>query len=344
MNNILIEEQQFDFLSKEFPRPQGFIRRFQQGNNRFYYTIDTEGKVKLYSSATTLIKDGYAEDTFALEAWRNGLRAEGKNPDYELTYAASRGTLMHALLGDYIQGKPIQITDLHKHFFETHPDIDVPYFNDILNRDSEWLLKAVLAFAQFVKEFNVKPLALELMMKSEKYGVASPIDMICEMDVEEKGFFGEVYANDSKATGAKKGDPKETKRIRRVIAIVDFKSSQKGFYDKHFFQLQLYKRMVEENYPKIEVEKIFNWSPKDWKSSTPTYNLKEQSDGKLEELCETVFEQGRIKHNWKTPTVVLYKPIVDIETYTAEGLVDVVPLKDYLEKHHGESRTEENSK
>ena len=343
MNDILIEEQQFDFLSKEFPRPMGFIRRFQQGRNRFYYTVSKSGEVKLYSSATTLIKDGYAEDTIALETWRNSLRAEGKSPDYELTYAASRGTLMHSLLGDYIQGKQIAITDLRTHFSTNSPDLNVTYFNDILSKDSEWLLKAVLAFGQFVKDFNVKPLALELIMKSETYGVASPIDMICEMDIEEKGFFGEVYASDSKATGAKKGDPKESKRTRRVVAIVDFKSSQKGFYDKHFFQLQLYKRMVEENFPTIKVEKIFNWSPKDWRGA-PTYNLKEQSDGKLEELCETVFEQGRIKHNWKTPSVYIYKPFVDIETFTTEGIVESVPLKEYLEKHHGEDRRKEVTK
>ena len=61
-----IEEQQYDFLSKDITRPTTFIRRFQQGNNRFYYTVDPTGKVKLYSSGTTLIKDGYAEDKIAL--------------------------------------------------------------------------------------------------------------------------------------------------------------------------------------------------------------------------------------------------------------------------------------
>ena len=80
MNNITIEEKQFDFLSPELSRPIAFIRRFQQGNNRFYYTVEEDGNINLYSSATTLIKDGYAEDGYALEAWRNRLRAEGKSP------------------------------------------------------------------------------------------------------------------------------------------------------------------------------------------------------------------------------------------------------------------------
>ena len=343
MNNITIEEKQFDFLSPELTRPVAFIRRFQQGGNRFYYTVEEDGNINLYSSATTLIKDGYAEDGYALEAWRNRLRAEGKSPEYELTYSATRGTLMHFLLGEYLQGKIIDLGSVNNHILEFAPELTtLSYYSEVINKDSLWLVKSILAFAQFVKDYNVKPLALELIMKSEKYKVASPIDLVCTMDIEEKGFFGEVYKTDSKATGAKKGDPKESKRIRTIFAIVDFKSTQSGFFDKHYFQLQLYKRILKENYPDLDIEGLYNWSPKDW-ISTPTYNLKEQSDGKLNDLCEVVFEQGRIKHTWKSPSVDIYDSQIHISSFNFSKNYKKVLLIDYLKEIHKDGERSETN-
>lgn len=328
-DTIVIEDKQFDFLSAELPRPTNFIRRFQQNFNRFYYNYKEDGSIVLYSSATTLIKDGYAEDTIFLEKWRNALKAEGKNPEYELAYLAMRGTLMHFLLGDFIQGKDIPLVGLRDYIFANAPELTTKsLFEDVLSKDNTWLVKGILAFGQFVRDYNVKPLALELIMASEKYKVASPIDMICSMDIEEKGFFGEVYK-----TGEKKGQPKESKQVRTIIAVVDFKSG--NFYDKHYLQLQLYKRIIKENYPDLKVEGLYNWSPKDW-SSTPTYNLKEQSDGRLDALCECIFEQGRIKHAFKTPTVDFFMDSVSMNSYDGTSAFKKIPLIDYLKQLHGE--------
>ena len=338
---IKIDESQYEFITSGFVRPVAPIRRFSQGSNRFYYKVAEDGEITLYSSGTTLIKDGYSESEEFLEEWRNKLKAAGKDPRYELNFLAMRGTLLHILASDYIQEKEIKLKDLHTHFVENHPETTTEYlYSEVISKDSLWLQKGIMSFAQFVKDFNVKPLAIELMLSSEKYKVASPVDMICTMDYEEKGFFGEVYKADSKATGAKKGDPKESKRIRHVTAIVDFKSSQ-AFYDKHFLQLQLYKRMVEENYPEIEVTAIYNWSPKEWTGTTPSYNLKEQTSGKLEELCETVFEQGRIKHSWKTPTVNIVPETI---MFGQEVEFRKVPLTEYLKERHDAERREKSGK
>lgn len=327
--NIEITEKQFDFLSPELERPKNFIRRFQQGNNRFYYTVSEEGEIKLYASATTLIRDGYAEDSTPLEKWRNGLRAEGKNAEHELMYLGTRGTIMHFLLGECSQGKEIPLTNLNGFITEFAPELTtIPFYKEVLAKDTKWLNKSVLAFLQFMKDYNVRPLAIELILASDEYGVASPIDMPCIMDIEEKGFFGEVYKS-----GANKGEPKETKQKRTVVAVVDFKSG--NFYDKHYLQLQLYKRIMKENYPELEVEALYNWSPKDW-SGSPTYNLREQSDGKLDALCETIFEQGRIKHEWKTPSVSLFTETISLDSYNGSEAFKKLPLQEYLKQLHGE--------
>ena len=203
-----------------------------------------------------------------------------------------------------------------------------PIAVEVISKESQWLTKAILAFAQFVVDYKVKPLALELIMRSEKYKVASPVDMIFQMTIMEKGPWGEPLKS-----GPNKGEPKTIEREKVINAIMDFKSSQNGFFDKHFFQLHLYKRIVKENYPDLEIEGLYNWSPKDWRGA-PTYNLKEQSDGKLEELCDVVFEQGRIKHEWKTPTVTTFADSISMSTYETEPMITTVPLKEYLENKH----------
>ncbi|MBO7319472.1 MAG: hypothetical protein J6V06_05570, partial [Clostridia bacterium] len=39
----------------------------------------------------------------------------------------------------------------------------------------------MLAFAQFVKDYDVRPLAVEISRVSEKYGIAGMIDLPCTM-------------------------------------------------------------------------------------------------------------------------------------------------------------------
>lgn len=332
---IKIEEVSYDYLGEGLPRPQGGFRRFQKGKERFYYTVDkATGKVELFSSATTLIKDGYAEDKIALEEWRNKLRAEGKDPSVQLHYMADRGSIMHALIGKYTTGQEIDLTDLDLFIRDNMPDLlDLPYYEEVMEKDIEWLQKALLAFGQFVKEYGVKPLALELIMKSDKYKVASPIDLIATMEIEVDGLSDtEVYKS-----GPRKGQPKEIKVKKEILAIVDLKSSQSGFYDSHYLQLQLYKRIFEENYPNLKVDALFNWSPKDWrKGGTPSYNLKRQQDNSLlDDLFECIMEQGRIKHAHKKPVVTLplSKPI-SLKSYDSDITIEVQELKEYLENLH----------
>jgi hypothetical protein len=149
------------------------------------------------------------------------------------------------------------------------------------------------------------------------------------MTIEEKGFFGEVYK-----AGEKKGMPKESKQEKVVTAIVDFKSSENGFFDKHFFQLQLNKRIFEENYPDRSIDRLFNWSPKAW-ISEPTFNLKDQTDGPLIDLCDCVFEQGRIKHLKKVPVVRSYISTIKINSDSDESLFSKTTLVEYLTQIHG---------
>lgn len=216
------------------------------------------------------------------------------------------------------------------------------------------LIEDMLCLAKFVKDYNVKPLAIEKVLRIEnllkkvspelyesikeslkeddadiELGVASPLDFLCEMEFVEKvrGFHGEIYKTKSGEHNA--GDPKETVKeiTRKVIAIVDFKSGgfkrSGSFYPEHAFQLELYRIMVEENFKEVfskeELDgiKLYNFMPKSI-SKTSAYYLKDQTNNpEVRRKAKVVFAQGIINHARKSRKVRYFTGVLDSK---AEGI------------------------
>src|SRR5690606_1852901 len=180
--------------------------------------------------------------------------------------AANYGTLLHLTIGRYIID--------HSFNFDDVKDICRDYCRD--NKYNypevkEWPYKLrddMAAYIQFHHDYKVKPLAVEYVLVSDK-GYGTLIDLVCEMTIEEKGFFGEVYKS-----GDKKGEPKESKRDRKITAIINFKSGRNGFHESNGLQILCEKQLFEENFPDIKIEGAFNWAPKDWRGK-PSYHLKD---------------------------------------------------------------------
>jgi hypothetical protein len=126
----------------------------------------------------------------------------------------------------------------------------------------EDLTSDILAFAQFCVDYKVKPIAIEIML-AHPDGYAGTIDLVCYLTIREK-------INPEKTWIA------SNTLYREILAGVDMKSGRKGFYDEHAIQLESYRHLIKNEWPDLEVEKIFNWSPKEWKTE-PGYNLKDQS-------------------------------------------------------------------
>jgi hypothetical protein len=164
----------------------------------------------------------------------------------------------------------------------------------------------VLAFAQFVIDCKVKPLAIEICLYHPTDGYAGAIDLVCELEIEEKGFFGEKYLS-----GANKGTPKETKRVRRVFAIVDIKSGRKGFYESHEIQLHAYLDMWDNHFPDVRVEKVFNWSPKEWRNA-PSFNLKDQTDSSNTRKLKHLVELAKIEDNKRRNSITVTSGEIDV--------------------------------
>lgn len=300
MENYKFEKEQFvgkihkDYVNQFSKLP--IIYRLTGDSHRIYFTKEAHG-VTVLNSGTTLI-DNYKDESgiIALEKWRNGLVSQGINPSDYLKERQDYGTILHLIYGEILMGKQLTFDSLHL-FIKERAMTELGYTEEEALRyfikHKEELFKDISSFVKWVDDYKIEPIAVEQMMRSEKYRVATAIDLVCYATVEEKGFWGEVYKS-----GAKKGEPKETKQAVRKLIIVDFKSGKsKGFYPVNILQLLLNRVIFEENLPDIKLDGVYNFAPNDWRTS-PSYEFYDQErESKmtdfLDKIKHNVFERGK---------------------------------------------------
>ena len=246
------------FDEKTLIEPAYRVWQLNSKGHRYYYRYDDNGNPEFYPSVTTILsqtlpKAPYLVKWIADKGIEEAERYKGERAAY--------GTFMHAAFEELLINRTYNLDDLKgklKEYIEVYrlPD-DFIYYADDLKKD-------VLAFAQFVLDYDVRPLAVEISLVHPYYKYAGMIDCPCTM-------LAKIGSNE------------------RLNAIVDFKSGRKGFYEENEIQLGMYRDLWNINFPQLPVDRIFNFSPKDWLKK-PTYNLKEQTNspniGKIPYLLE----------------------------------------------------------
>lgn len=234
------------FDEKTLIEPPYKVWQLNSKGHRYYYRYDDNGNPEFFPSVTTILsqtlpKAPHLIQWIASKGIEEAERYKGERAAY--------GTFMHAAFEELLINRTYDLDGLKgklKEYIEVYrlPD-DFIYYADDLKKD-------VLAFAQFVLDYDVRPLAVEIALVHPYYKYAGMIDCPCTM-LSKIG-----------------GD-------ERINAIVDFKSGRKGFYEESEIQLGMYRDMWNVNFEQFPVTRIFNFSPKDWRKR-PSYNLKEQTD------------------------------------------------------------------
>lgn len=271
------------------PKP---IYRIDLKDFRYYYNFGEDGEPKFYTSVTTLIKNTLPTPP-ALIKWMADKGAEdGKNEAME---RACYGTCMHHLCGMLLINGKLDLGVV--------PNV----LQQIALRENiqpqkgwvEELKKDILAFAQFIIDRKVKPLAIEVCLYHPTDGYAGAIDLVAELDFDRK----------------------------RITALIDLKSGRKNFYPSHEIQLGAYREMWKIHFPDKPVDKIFNWSPKDFRGKTPTYNLKDQTESKNIAKLPYLVELSRIETEKRDDTVTVISGTIDLN----KGLSDNISEKTFIE-------------
>lgn len=243
---MTVEEMTAMFFDGALIEPPYKVWQLNSKGHRYYYKFDDNGTPEFYPSVTTILSQTMPQSPFLIK-W-----IADKGIDEAERYKAERaayGTFMHAAFEELLINRAYDLDGLKgklKEYIEVYrlPD-DFIYYADDLKKD-------VLAFAQFVLDYDVRPLAVEIALVHPYYKYAGMIDCPCTMLAKIGG-------------------------DERINAIVDFKSGRKGFYEESEIQLGMYRDMWNVNFEQFPVTRIFNFSPKDWRKR-PSYNLKEQTD------------------------------------------------------------------
>jgi hypothetical protein len=272
------------------------LYRYQYKGDRFYYYVNPADAAKLDEQDRLPVHFAVGITTLTRKTLPQpeGLTRWIANLGYDEAIAyrderAKYGSLMHTCIATLLIKRAFDLdqlaTAVHAYCKLNAITVNEDKWTDDLKQD-------VLAFAQFVRDYNVRPLAIELSLVSPTLGVAGTLDLLCEMDDTTKGYFGEVYKS-----GENKGQPKETKRTTRVLALVDFKSGRVSNGSLHnAAQLALQRLLLQGAFPEWprakEVAKLYNWHPKDWRKS-PTYILVDQTGSFSAAACMNIISLYR---------------------------------------------------
>jgi hypothetical protein len=274
------------------------LYRYQYKGDRFYYYINPADAANVDAQDRLPVRFAVGITTLTRKTLPQpeGLTRWIANLGYEEAIAyrderAKYGSLMHTCIATLLIKRAFDLdqlaTAVHNYCKLNAITVNEDKWTDDLKQD-------VLAFAQFVRDFNVRPLAIELSLVSPALGVAGTLDLFCEMDNTDKGYFGEVYKS-----GENKGQPKESKRTTRVLALVDFKSGRDSNGSLHnAAQLTLQKLLLNAVYPdwmrthEAGIQKLYNWHPKDWRKN-PTYTLVDQTGAFSEGACLNIISLYR---------------------------------------------------
>ena len=240
----------------------------------------------------------------------------------------SYGTILHICTGRLTMNGFFDLDEFENEWI-VQWCIDEGLDREFINKNVDELKKDILSWSQFLIDVDWQPLAIEIPLKCEALKFASHIDHVGYMNVKEKGFFGEVYKS-----GPRKDEPKESYETFRVLSIIDIKSNRKSFFEENEIQLHAYKRLWEENFPDHSVQKLFNWSPKEWRT-TPTYNLKDQTTGLNKDKLDLFCQLAEIERAKKDKTIVRTGGKIDLKSHhiNLSDNIEITTLEDIVIKN-----------
>lgn len=247
-------------------KPNFQLFRLTTHKGRIYFRFQDEKNFKnplLYFGATSVVDEQPQSEQ--LIEWRMSVGLD-KSKRY-LWMRTLYGSLTHSVIADYVNKGSINLRELpnrlRKYFYENSF-----YCNEQeLKAMGIELQKEIIGFRRFVQDYNVQFIAIEMPVYSDIDGCASQVDFLVFMDYQKT----------------------KKDKLRRVCAVIDYKTTKKGARPEMRYQLHSYENMVKEMFPELgEYELLlFNLSPKAWTTTkwdgrTKPYQLANQT-GKVDE-------------------------------------------------------------
>lgn len=242
--------------------PKYNIYRSRIDRDRFYFAIINNELVKLPSATTILSATLPMEDWLVrwISRWGYEKAMEKRNE------AAHYGTLFSIIVSDFLRRGEIDLGTIEARInnfrLTNNINLSTEFWEQRLKED-------LYSLYCFIEDYRFEPLAVELPLISVNYKFAGTLDTIGYIQIGS-GVNGKILKKD--------------KELRKVLCIIDWKTGRHGFYRSHEAQLQMYRLLVEENFPELVANhelKLYNWAPKEWfDEDDPKYSIKDQTESK----------------------------------------------------------------
>ena len=316
------------FASTLLHEPNYRLWQLNSKGERFYYTYDSEGNPVFFPSVTTILHAVMPENKFLTE-WKLSM---GKEESLAYTMErANYGTFVHGQLASLMISRKYNLDSIRDEMWKFVEREKLP--EGFIDAHEDEARADIIAFAKWMKDYDVRPYAVEVSLFSEAYGYAGMIDLVCNM--REFSLEDELKAKEKADGDEKKLAKVKEKFSSRIDAIVDFKSGKKGFYDEYILQLSMYKDMWNENFPDHQIGRIFNIAPKDWRGTAnkrPSYTFEEQTDKSIVSQIPVLLELFKLRQKDEKKVVVM-KGVIDLDKNPTEN-VAVYSLSELVKEHN----------
>lgn len=251
--------------------PPIICNRFEdEKDNRFYWYFDNDGQLQISIGVTSAF-GMVSTEREAINAWKEKHKDNWRQL---LSASAAYGTNLHACYCNLTHNQPID-----KSVIEEMQSIAVRN-----NQSYDMPTKDILSFKQFMSDVELVPLLNEAKLvwidPQTGEGLCMTIDLLAKIKYKLKR--KELVQEGFYERGEKKGQAKLVEKMveytEEKIALIDYKSNffekdSKSFFETHQMQLIAAKKAVEQNFPDITVDYLFNWAPNNWRGELATYTF-----------------------------------------------------------------------
>ncbi len=300
--DVTIEEMKaLYFDSDALIEPNYKLYQLNSNKGRYYYRYDDDGEPEFYPSVTTILGSTLPKSPWLI----NWIAQKGvEEAERYKMERASYGTFMHAQFEKLLIERRYDLdmlkSELKSYIERKELPSDFIYYEEELKKD-------ILAFAQFISDYDVKPWAVEISLVHQELRYAGMIDLVCTMK-------------------------KSPKSEDTQLAIIDFKSGRNGFSEEAEIQLHMYRELFANNFG-VTIEKVYNFAPKDWRKS-PTYTLKDQSDSPNQEKIPYLLGLAMTDAKKGLPTFVDTYGVIDLDNIDLTKNVESLTMSELVKAKH----------
>lgn len=321
---LTVEQVSAFYFDKEAMRePYYKLYRIATPKGRYYYSYE-DGKPIVFMGMTTMLGETMRQPE-GLIKWIADIGYD-KSREY-MNVRASYGSLMHTEIANYhLNDRKYNLDEMEsvvRKYIDEQPRFvrESEFFN--LHQWVDDAKHDIVSWDAFVKMHNLVPIAIEIPL-AHPDGYSGTLDIPCYMDIDVEGHYGEVYKS-----GPQQGKPKLTKQKMRFRCIVDMKSTRKGTgHEDKKFQLHGYKKLWDFNFPDAPIERLFNWSPKDW-DTTPSWTLSEKTGMVSDEEYDAMMSLARRRLGGKDPVYIDLNGQISPDT-DARNYIKTITLEEHI--------------